>query len=57
MIKEIFMGIHSEEYAEKGFDQVEWDSGIDGFEGGSSVAVFGKPGTGKFEFVLTGRNW
>ncbi|HAT19330.1 MAG TPA: hypothetical protein DCS85_04155, partial [Verrucomicrobiales bacterium] len=56
MIKDIFMGIHSEEYAEKVFDQVEWDSGIDGFEGGSSVAVFGKPGTGKFEFVLTGRH-
>ncbi len=56
MIKEIFMGIHSEEYAEKVFEQVEWDSGIEGFEGGSSVAVFGTPGTGKFEFVLTGRH-
>ena len=56
MIKEIFMGLHSEEYAEKVFDQVEWDSGLDGFEGGSSLAIFGKPGTGKFEFVLTGRH-
>jgi hypothetical protein len=56
MIKEIFMGLHSEEYAQKVLDQVEWDSGISGFEGGSSVAVFGKPGTGKFEFVLTGRH-
>jgi hypothetical protein len=56
MIKEIFMGIHSEEYAQKVYDQVEWDSGVDGFEGGSSVAVFGEPGTGKFEFVLTGRH-
>ena len=35
---------------------VEWDSGPDGYEGGSSVAIFGKPGTGKFEFVLTGRH-
>ena len=56
MIKEIFMKLHSEEYAQKVYDQVEWDSGIDGFEGGSSVAVFGEPGTGKFEFVLTGRH-
>lgn len=56
MIKDIFLGIHSDEYAEKVLDQVEDDSGIDGFEGGSSVAVFGKPGTGKFEFVLTGRH-
>ena len=56
MIKEIFMGIHSDEYAEKVFEQVEWDSGIDGFEGGSSVAIFGTPGSGQFEFVLTGRH-
>ena len=56
MIKEIFMELHSEEYARKVFEQVEWDSGIDGFEGGSSVAIFGEPGTGKFEFVLTGRH-
>lgn len=56
MIREIFMGLHSEEYAQKVYDQVEWDSGLEGFEGGSSVAIFGKPGTGKFEFVLTGRH-
>ncbi|MFK7852344.1 MAG: DUF3500 domain-containing protein [Akkermansiaceae bacterium] len=56
MIKEIFMGLHSEEYAQKVYDQVEWDSGKDGFDGGSSVAIFGEPGTGKFEFVLTGRH-
>ncbi len=56
MIEEIFMGIHSDEYAERVFEQVEWDSGIDGFEGGSSVAIFGTPGSGRFEFVLTGRH-
>jgi hypothetical protein len=56
MIKEIFMGLHSEEYAKKVYDQVTWDSGKDGFEGGSSVALFGEPGTGKFQFVLTGRH-
>jgi hypothetical protein len=56
MIKEIFMGLHSEEYAGKVFDQVSSDSGRDGFEGGSSVALFGEPGTGKFQFVLTGRH-
>ena len=56
MIKEIFMGLHSEEYAQKVYDQVQSDSGKAGFEGGSSVAVFGEPGTGKFQFVLTGRH-
>jgi hypothetical protein len=55
MIKEIFMGIHSREYAETVYKQVEHDSGKEGF-GGSSVALFGEPGTGKFEFVLTGRH-
>lgn len=56
MIREIFMGLHSPEYARQVYEQVEWDSGLDGFEGGSSIAIFGEPGTGKFEFVLTGRH-
>ena len=56
MIREIFMGLHSEEYAKRVYDQVAGDSGKAGFEGGSSVALFGAPGTGKFEFVLTGRH-
>jgi len=55
MIKEIFLGLHSPEYAETVFKQVEHDSGKAGF-GGSAVALFGEPGTGKFEFVLTGRH-
>jgi hypothetical protein len=55
MVKEIFMGIHSEEYADTVYKQVEHDSGKEGF-GGSSIALFGEPGTGKFEFVLTGRH-
>jgi hypothetical protein len=55
MIKEIFIGLHSPEYAETVYKQVEHDSGKSGF-GGSAVALFGEPGTGKFEFVLTGRH-
>ena len=55
MIREIFMGIHSPEYAETVMKQVVHDSGTKGFED-SSVALFGEPGTGKFEFVLTGRH-
>ncbi len=56
MVRQIFLGIHSEEYAEKVYKQVEHDSGKKGFMGGSSMAIFGKPGTGKFQFVLTGRH-
>jgi Protein of unknown function (DUF3500) len=55
MIREIFNGMHSPEYAERVFQQVEHDSGKEGF-GSSSIALFGEPGTGKFEFVLTGRH-
>jgi hypothetical protein len=55
MIREIFVGLHSPEYAERVVNQVEHDSGKEGF-GGSSMALFGEPGTGKFEFVLTGRH-
>jgi hypothetical protein len=55
MIREIFDGLHSPEYAGKVMHQVEHDSGQEGF-GGSSIAIFGQPGTKKFEFVLTGRH-
>jgi hypothetical protein len=55
MVKEIFLGLHSPEYAATVLKQVEHDSGKAGF-GSSSIALFGEPGTGKFEFVLTGRH-
>ncbi|MDA1274326.1 MAG: DUF3500 domain-containing protein [Verrucomicrobia bacterium] len=55
MIREIFVKIHSPEYALKVIHQVEEDSGEAGF-GDTSIALFGEPGLGKFEFVLTGRH-
>jgi len=55
MIRQIFLGLHSPDYAETVYKQVEHDSGKEGF-GASSIALFGEPGTGKFEFVLTGRH-
>src|SRR3989441_6306195 len=55
MIRQIFMGLHSPEYAEKVMGQVIHDSGKEGF-GDTSIALFGEPGSGKFEFVLTGRH-
>lgn len=55
MVREIFLQLHSEEYRDKVIAQVEHDSGKAGF-GDSSVAIFGEPGTGKFQFVLTGRH-
>lgn len=55
MVKEIFLKAHSDEYADTVYKQVEHDSGQKGF-GDSSIAIFGEPGTGQFQFVLTGRH-
>jgi len=55
LIRQIFLGLHSEEYAESVLGQVEHDNGKQGF-GGCSIALFGKPGSSTFEFVFTGRH-
>ncbi|MCH9021441.1 MAG: DUF3500 domain-containing protein [Planctomycetes bacterium] len=57
MVREIFLGLHSERYAKKVLGQVAHDSNEKGL-GGCSVAFFGQPGEekSKFEFVLTGRH-
>ncbi|MCA9085636.1 MAG: DUF3500 domain-containing protein [Planctomycetaceae bacterium] len=59
LVRDIFNGLHSEEYAETVMRQVEHDNRntnrTGGFDG-CSVAVFGTPGSGKFEFVFTGRH-
>ena len=55
LVKEIFLKLHSEQYAKTVLGQVLHDSEGEGFES-TSVALFGKPNTGNFEFVLTGRH-
>lgn len=55
LILSIFNGLHSEEYAKQVLSQVEHDTRSKGVAG-CSIAVFGEPGTGKFEFVLSGRH-
>ncbi len=55
MVREIFLKMHSPDYAQRVFRQVEHDAGADGF-GACSIALFGAPGTGPFEFVLSGRH-
>jgi len=56
LVKEIFHSMHSDEYKKTVWDQVTHDSEGEGFEKSTAVAIFGEPGTGKFEFVLTGRH-
>ncbi|MBW3542389.1 MAG: DUF3500 domain-containing protein [Planctomycetes bacterium] len=53
LIREIFRGVTSEDGYERFLKQMEDDSA--GF-GRYSVAVFGEPATGEFEWMLTGRH-
>ncbi len=53
MISEIFRGLHDPEFVEKVFYHLNEDAGgIPNY----SIALFGEPGSGAFEFVLTGRH-
>jgi hypothetical protein len=56
LVRQIFLGLHSPEYAKRVFDQVVHDSEGEGFEAGTSISLFGAPGASDFEFVLTGRH-
>jgi hypothetical protein len=53
MIDEIFRGLHNPEFIDKVMYHMQEDAG--GL-GQYSVALFGTPGTGAFEFVLAGRH-
>lgn len=56
LVRQIFRHLHAPEFADKAMEQMIHDSEGKGFDAGTSVALFGQPGTGKFEFVLTGRH-
>lgn len=55
MIRDIVHNLHSDEYAKPVMDAMQHDNGAEGI-GGCSVAMFGQPGSGKSEFVFTGRH-
>lgn len=54
LVKQIYTSLHSEEFASEAMRQINEDNrnGLDD----CSVALFGEPGSGQFEFVLTGRH-
>lgn len=56
LVRQIFDGLHSEEYKKEVWRQFDQDNKSDGGFPSSSIALFGAPGSGKFEFVLTGRH-
>jgi hypothetical protein len=56
MLAELYRGMHSPEYADRVWAATVHDQNGDGFENGCSAALFGEPGGGKFELVITGRH-
>jgi hypothetical protein len=54
LITNIFESIIHPDWHERYYQQLEDDAG--GFGNEQSIAIFGKPGEGKFELVLTGRH-
>ncbi|MBN8249917.1 MAG: twin-arginine translocation signal domain-containing protein, partial [Verrucomicrobia bacterium] len=56
LVQQIFRHLHAPEFADRAMAQMVHDSEGKGFNGGTSVALFGQPGSGQFEFVLTGRH-
>ncbi len=54
LIKQVFESIIHPDWHERYYQQLEDDAG--GFGNEQSIAIFGKPGEGKFEMVLTGRH-
>jgi hypothetical protein len=56
IIHDIFKGIINPEWYAKFLKQLKDDTGGKPWGADQSIAIFGKPGSGKFEFVMTGRH-
>lgn len=54
MIEALFWGLYSPDWKDRIKKQLKDDA--DGYGKEQSIAIFGTPGTGKFEFVMTGRH-
>ena len=54
MVEAIFFGLYNAEWHDRIRKQLKDDAG--GYGKRQSFAIFGKPGSGKFEFVMTGRH-
>ena len=54
IIRSVFEGVFTEEWVKKLDKQLKDDAG--GYGKDQNIAMFGKPGDGKFEFVMTGRH-
>lgn len=54
MIEAIFFGLYNPEWHDRIRQQLKDDAG--GYGRAQAIAIFGEPGKGKFEFVMTGRH-
>jgi len=54
MIEAIFFGLYDTDWHDRIRKQLRDDAG--GYGRQQNIAIFGEPGTGKFEFVMTGRH-
>jgi len=54
MIREIFLGLYHPDWHPRILKQLQDDAG--GYGKSQTIALFGKPDSGKFEFVMTGRH-
>lgn len=54
MIEALFWGLYSADWKDRIKKQLQDDAG--GYGKQQSIAIFGQPNTGKFEFVMTGRH-
>jgi hypothetical protein len=53
-IEAIFFGLYNPDWRDRIMQQLKDDAG--GYGKAQNIAIFGKPGTGKFELVMTGRH-
>jgi hypothetical protein len=56
IVLDIFKGIFSPEWTPKIMKQLRDDGGGRAWGDAQNIAIFGTPGSGKFEFVMTGRH-
>ncbi|HVS35026.1 MAG TPA: DUF3500 domain-containing protein [Gemmataceae bacterium] len=56
VIHDIWKGIINPDWEKKFLQQLKDDTGGGDFGEQQNIAIFGKPGDGKFEFVITGRH-
>lgn len=54
LIREIFLGLYNPDWRERILKQLQDDAG--GYGKSQTIALFGTPGSGKFQFLMTGRH-